>query len=355
MTDKTPSPSMAQMSEITERSDTAREAPIRDDAKAMMSMAESAGIHLQEYEAEPGQFRGNCPFHQPAIQTFAINVIKARFHCIYCRRAGGASVLAAQLWKVSTSDAAHILSQLTGPVPGQRPKPSEPTSNPNSAVVNRLMTYFNRDMAINKHAANICNRLGLDPHKLADQEMGWCWPGRPLDDLLNQDLIPEELETSNLMAKTHEGNWVTSVPGGFVIPDLDHNKVASRLLGYDPSEEKWYYPSNEQPAILGVRRLFRQQEVIHLTDEPLVYLKAVEIGIPTALICDQHQLEQAAKVVASKEPHSIAIYSTNSQAIGNTFALDQIPEGQSDETLSRFSYMAPRRSWNLRSRIHQRS
>ena len=350
MINKTDEPSMTNMSINDEDAEIAKQSKIKAESQTMMSMAQSAGITLQEYHGEPGQFRGICPFHEPKMQTFAVNVLKGRFHCIYCRRAGGAITLAAQLWKVSTSDAAEILQATTGPIPGQRPKPAEPPSNPNSAVVNRLMVYFNHDLAINRHAANICTRLGLDSSKLANQGMGWCWPGRPMDELLNQRLTPEELTTSDLMAINEEGSWVTTVPGGFVIPDLDHNKIASRLIAYDAAEEQWHFPSNQPPAIIGLRRLFHHEEVIHLTDQPLVYLKAVEIGTPTALICDHQQLERAARAVNNKAPSSLAIYSEESELLRNTVGLAEIPEAEPTEALSRFNHMTPRRTWNLRSR-----
>ena len=354
MTDKTHEPSIPHMSENAEADQVTKQSKIKAESDAMMSMAQSAGINLQEHPGEPGQFRGMCPFHEPQIQTFAVNVLKGRFHCIYCRRAGGATTLASQLWKVSTSDAAQIMQAITGPAPGQRPKPTKPPSNPNSAVVNRLMVYFNHDLAINRHAANICARLGLDSSKLANQDMGWCWPGRPLDELLNQHLILEELTTSDLMEKNQDDNWITSVPGGFVIPDLDNNKIASRLIGYDAAEDQWYFPSNQPPAIIGIRRLFLHEEVIHLTDQPLVYLKAVEIGIPTALICDYQQLTRAARAINNKAPSSMAIYSTDSEHLWNIDALAEIPRAEPNEALSRFNHMTPRRTWNLRSRPSRR-
>ena len=342
-------PQMANMTELREvlhRHDANEK--IQQESQTMLSMARSAGIELKENPDYPGELRGNCPFHKPPVSTFAINVQKGRFHCIYCRRAGGADSLAAHLWKVSTADAHHTLQSLETPAPGRRPLPLQPPPNPNSAIANRLMTYFNRDLAINRNVAYICKSLGLVAKELANRQMGWSWPGRPMDELMEQDITAAEMPASDLLLKEEKGNWTTAMPDGLVIADLDPNGAARQLISYDDIKEKDYYPSERRPPTIGIQRLHRHEAVIHLTDDPLVYLKAVELDLPAVLTCNGEQTQRAAREILAKQPGAIALYSSYRRIAEPVLDRTGIAQAATDRKLSRFRYLLPRRMYNLR-------
>ena len=316
----------------------------------MLAMARDAGIEMTENNQDPGQYRGVCPFHNPPIATFAIYVQNGRFNCIYCHQTGGIASLAANLWKVSTNDALRGLRHLRNKPSGHRPRPRNTPANPNSAVINRLMVHFNRDMAINHHAANICARLALNPTKLADEKIGWCWPGRPMDELLRQNITKQELQTSDLLTLGENGSWTTTMPSGFVIPDLDRNRLATNLIGYDTFRGEAYFPSRRRPATIGAERLPNQPAVVHVVSNLLVYLKALELGLATILTCDNRAIKQASQAIDEKKPQAISFY------IGNRRAADQLAENinaptlEPDEALSYFQHMLPRRIKDLTKR-----
>ena len=326
----------------------------RSNGIAMLSMARDADITMNESDLETGQSRGNCPFHNPPTPTFAINVNSGRFHCIYCRRAGGIAAMAAHLWKVSTNDALRNLRHLSEAPPGRRPTPKLTPANPNSAVINRLMVHFNRDMALNPHAANICARLGLNPTKLADHDIGWCWPGRSMDHLLEQEITLGELENSDLLNTDENGVWTTTMPSGFVIPDLDRNRLATNVIGYDTFRGEAFFPSRRRPESVGADRLPNQAEHIHVTNEPLLYLKALELDLTAVLTCNHRTIRQAAQDISANHPHAVSLYISSKHAVGQFLDVVNTPSAKPDEALSRFQYMLPRRIANLTGRTRLR-
>ena len=326
----------------------------RSNGMAMLSMIRDAGVTMKESDLETEQHRGNCPFHAHPTPTFAINVNSGRFHCIYCHRAGGIAAMAAHLWKVSTNDALRTLRRLGEAPPGQRPMPQVTPANPNSAVINRLMVHFNRDMALNPRAANICARLGFNPTKLADQDMGWCWPGRSMDHLLEQDITLSELENSDLLTTDENGVWTTTMPSGFVIPDLDRNRLATNVIGYDTYRGEAFFPSRRRPDTVGADRLPNQAEQIHVTNEPLLYLKALELNLTAVLTCNHRTIHQTAREISAKHPHAVSLYISSERAAGEFLDVVNAPSAEPDEALSRFRHMLPRRIANLKGRTRLR-
>ena len=320
------------------------------DIDGMTAMLASAGIELAPDPRNPSRLRGNCPFHEPPIDTLSVDTAMERFSCVYCHRHGSLVVLAANLWKVSCDDAAKTLRDLEDSPTARRPTPATTPDNPNSAVINRLMRYFNHDLAINVTARNICQRLSLHAQKLANQNLGWCWPGQPMDPLMEQDVTPEEMQESNLLKRDDSGKWVTALPGGFVIPDLDRNRIASSLMGFNTRQGQPYFPVETRHPTLGVLRIPHATSLVHVVSHPLTYLKAIELELNAVLVCDTKQVGRVTSTIAGRTPENVAICAPMPETYEAEFAKFGIETTPPDERLTEYRSLLPRRVQGLRNR-----